>query len=226
LTARTARKAGYHHGDLKNALIEAGADILSKQGVARLSLRKVAQRAGVSHAAPYAHFAHKQALIAAISTEGYRRLYEAMSAAAERHAGEPAKQLVEGAWAYVKFALEDTDHFRVTMSGIVEKEKDYPAFVDMSQKSFELLLAVVEACQSRGVLRSGPTEIVAVSVWSLVHGLVSLLLEKQIPHTVLGRGGTERPLAAEGRATDGRLSERELVVATLNQLSCVELSAG
>jgi hypothetical protein len=144
-------------------------------------------------------------------------LYEAMSAAAERHAGDPASQLVEGAWAYVNFALEDTDHFRVTMSGIVEKEKDYPAFVDMSQKSFELLLAVVEACQSRGILRSGPRDIVAIGVWSLVHGLVSLLLERQIPHTVL--------LPPQIRAREARLSVRELLVATLNQVSCVELSA-
>ena len=60
------RKKSYHHGDLKNALIKAGADILSKEGVSALSLRKVAHKAGVSHAAPYAHFADKQALIAAM----------------------------------------------------------------------------------------------------------------------------------------------------------------
>ena len=65
------RKKSYHHGDLKNALIKAGADILSNEGVSALSLRKVARKAGVSHAAPYAHFTDKQALIAAISTEGY-----------------------------------------------------------------------------------------------------------------------------------------------------------
>ena len=59
--------ANYHHGDLKNALIRAGIEILSKEGVQALSLRKVAKQAGVSHAAPYAHFADKQALLAATS---------------------------------------------------------------------------------------------------------------------------------------------------------------
>ena len=141
------RKKAYHHGDLKNALIEAGADILSKDGVSGLSLRKVAQKAGVSHTAPYAHFADKQALIAAISTDGFRRLYDAISTAAQQHAGDPARQLVEGAWAYVQFALRDTDHFKITLSSVVEKEKDYPAFVEMSQRSFALVVQIVEGCQ-------------------------------------------------------------------------------
>jgi AcrR family transcriptional regulator len=205
--APRGQKRAYHHGDLKNALIAAGVDLLSKQGVAALSLRKVAQHAGVSHAAPYAHFADKQALIAAISTEGYRHLYAAISAAAERHEGEPARQLVEGAWAYLQFALDDTDHFRVAMSGIVEKEDDYPAFVEMSQKSFSLLLRIVGLCQERGILRPGPTELVAVSLWSLVHGLVSLLLEKQIP----------------GSLRD-RCKPREMLLVALQQVATVELS--
>jgi AcrR family transcriptional regulator len=208
LNARRAQKRAYHHGDLKNALIAAGVDLLSKQGVAALSLRKVAQHAGVSHAAPYAHFADKQALIAAISTEGYRHLYAAISAAAERYEGDPARQLVEGAWAYLEFALEDTDHFRVAMSGIVEKEDDYPAFVEMSQKSFSLLLRIVGLCQGRGILRPGPTELVAVSLWSLVHGLVSLLLEKQIPSSLRDR-----------------CEPREMLLAALRQVATAELSA-
>ncbi len=77
------KKKTYHHGDLKNALIKAGVEILAKDGVSGLSLRKVALRAGVSHSAPYSHFADKQALIAAISTEGFRQLYEKVSMVAE-----------------------------------------------------------------------------------------------------------------------------------------------
>src|SRR5512137_1488824 len=121
----------YHHGDLKNALIKAGIQVLAKEGVSALSLRKVARKAGVSHAAPYAHFADKQALIAAISTEGYRRLYEQLAAAGRQHRGDPLRQLIEGAWAYVEFALNDPAHFRITLSGVAEKEKDYPALMEM-----------------------------------------------------------------------------------------------
>src|SRR6266542_1859848 len=103
------KKKTYHHGDLKNALIKAGVEILAKDGVSGLSLRKVASKAGVSHTAPYSHFADKQALIAAISTEGFRQLYEKVSAVAEEYKTKPSRQLVEVAWAYVQFALNDRD---------------------------------------------------------------------------------------------------------------------
>jgi AcrR family transcriptional regulator len=135
----------YHHGDLKNALIKAGIEILAKEGVDGLSLRKAARKAGVSHAAPYAHFADKQALIAAISTEGYRRLYDRLYAVRQRYAQDPLRQLIEGAWAYVEFALEDPAHYYVTLSVVVENEKDYPDLVEATGKSFGFVVQIVMA---------------------------------------------------------------------------------
>jgi AcrR family transcriptional regulator len=177
----------YHHGDLKNALIKAGIEILSQEGVGVLSLRRVAQRAGVSHAAPYAHFADKQALIAAISTEGYRKLYEKLELVQRLYDGDPLRQLVEAAWVYTGFALDDPGHFKITFSSMIAREKDYPAFVEMSQKSFAVVIKIVGTCQQAGIFAPGPTDAVAVSVWSLVHGFVSLLLEGQISHTLTER---------------------------------------
>jgi AcrR family transcriptional regulator len=175
----------YHHGDLKNALIQAGVEILAREGVGGLSLRKVAQRAGVSHSAPYSHFADKQALIAAISTEGFRQLYERVSAVAKEYKTKPSRQLVEVAWAYVQFALDDRDRFKVMFSGILEKEREYPEFVVEAQRNFQLVKMIVEANQAAGVLRSGPSDLVALSAWGIIHGFVMLLLEGQISHTVL-----------------------------------------
>lgn len=197
----------YHHGDLKNALIKAGVDILSKEGVHGLSLRKVAQKAGVSHSAPYSHFADKQALIAAISTEGFRIIYEQLHTAIQRHHGKPLKQLVEGAFAYMQFALSDPAHFKVTLSSVLEREKDYPAFVDMSQKSYELVVQIVESCQAAGFLRPGPVDVEAVSVWSIVHGFVSLLLEGQFYHSLLER-----------------YTVRELLISCISHITVIELT--
>ena len=177
----------YHHGDLKNALIEAGIGILAKEGIGALSLRRVARRAGVSHAAPYAHFVDKQALVAAISTEGYQRLYERISQAVQEFQGDPARQLSEVVWAYVQFALNSPEHFKITFSGLLEKEKDYPEFVEISKKSFGLVLKVVSKSQEAGVLKPGDSELLAVSIWSGMHGFVSLLLENQIPSSLLKR---------------------------------------
>lgn len=179
-----ARK-NYHHGDLKNALIKAGVEILSKEGIEGLSLRKVAQRAGVSHSAPYSHFPDKQSLIAAISTEGFNQLYAELDSAVLAHPNNPKKQLEQGALAYVQFALNNTDTFKIMFSGVLEKEKEYPAFVEISHKTFERVVDIIRACQDAGVLLNTSPEMMAVAVWGQVHGIVSLALEGQISHTVL-----------------------------------------
>jgi AcrR family transcriptional regulator len=177
----------YHHGDLKNALIKTGGEILSKEGVGGLTLRKVAKRAGVSHSAPYAHFKDRQSLIAAISTEGFRQLYSELDAAVLAHADNPKEQLIESAWAYVQFAMNNTDIFKIMFSGVLEKEKDYPSFVEISGNTFERVVEIVRNCQHAGILPSAPSELVAVSLWSQVHGIISLALEGQITHRVLDR---------------------------------------
>ncbi len=201
-----SEKSSYHHGDLKNALIQAGIEILADEGVRGLSLRKVAKRAGVSHAAPYAHFADKQALVAAISTEGYRRLYEKMDAAAQRYHGDPKRQLVETAWAYVEFALTDPAHFKITLSSVVEKEESYPEFVAMTTQNFALVVEVVQACQQADILCPGSTDLMAVTLWSQVHGFTSLILENQISHTMTGQR-----------------SLKEILVFSLNQITMSEI---
>jgi AcrR family transcriptional regulator len=196
----------YHHGDLKNALIEAAVEILAQEGVGGLSLRKVAGKAGVSHAAPYAHFADKQALIAAISTEGFRTVYDRIRSEIQRCQGDPLQQLVGTAWAYVQFAIDKPAHFKITFSGAVEKQKDYPSYVEISRESFGLVVQVVKDCQAAGILKNGPSDALAVSVWSLVHGFVSLYLEDQISHTLLER-----------------MSLRQALIFSLNQITCVEI---
>jgi len=178
-------RKNYHHGDLKNALIKAGVEILSKEGIEGLSLRKVAQRAGVSHSAPYSLFPDKQSLIAAISTEGFNQLYAELDAAVLAYPKSPKKQLQQGALAYLQFALNNTDTFKIMFSGVLEKEKEYPAFVEISHKTFQRVVDVVRACQGAGIMRATSPEMMAVAAWGQVHGIVSLALEGQISHTVL-----------------------------------------
>lgn len=177
----------YHHGDLKNALIKAGVEILAKEGIDGLTLRKVAQHAGVSHNAPYSHFSDKQSLIAAISTEGFKQLYDELNAAVLSYPSDPKRQLQEAAWAYVQFAMNNTDTFKIMFSDVLEKEKEYPAFIEASQMTFNRVVDIVRACQEEGILSNTQPELMAVSVWGQIHGIISLLLEGQISHTVLDR---------------------------------------
>ncbi len=175
----------YHHGDLKNALIKAGVEILAKEGIGKLSLRKVALKAGVSHTAPYSHFSDKQSLIAAISTEGFQKLSKSLDSVIKSHADNPKKQLIESAQAYVKFAFANKDIFKIMFSSALEKEKEYPAFVEVSQKTFHQVVEIVEACQEAGIIKSGEADVLAVIIWGQVHGIIALAIEGQISHTVL-----------------------------------------
>jgi len=170
----------YHHGDLKNALIQAGIEILSNDGMQALSLRQVAKHAGVSHAAPYAHFADKQALIAAIAAEGYKKLYEQLRAA-KKPEDDPLKQLVAVAFAYVQFAIDEPDHFKITFAGVVEAEQNYPEYVEQSKQCFAFVMGVVADCQAAGVLAQFDIQLATVSIWAAIHGFVQLLLGNQIP---------------------------------------------
>jgi AcrR family transcriptional regulator len=200
------RKSSYHHGDLKNSLVQAGIEILSKDGMNALSLRRAARKVGVSHAAPYAHFADKQALIAAIATDGHKKIHEKIAEILEQHPDDPLRQLVEAAWAYAEFGFEEPDHFMITFSGALEKERDYPALVEMTQKNLVMVQQIVARCQAAGILNPGELDLVTIGVWGLVHGFVSLVQEGQVSSSVLSR-----------------YSLREILIFTLNQISRVEL---
>lgn len=176
----------YHHGDLKNALIWAGIEILSKEGMQALSLRNVAKKAGVSHAAPYAHFADKQALIAAIATEGYKKLYQRLETV-QRNQDDPLAGLIAIAQAYVQFAIDEPDHFKITFSGVVEAEKDYPEYVEQSKRCFALVVAAVADCQKKALLYQGNSQLVTVSLWANIHGFVQLVLANQLPSALIAQ---------------------------------------
>ena len=184
----------YHHGDLKNALIQAGLEILAREGVGGLSLRKVAKQVGVSHAAPYSHFADKQALIAAISTEGFKQLFQQIESVFAVYRDKPENLLIETAWAYLQFALKEPDRFKLMFSSVLEKEKDYPDFVEISQNNFRQLVEIVEVCQQAGIVKAGASDLIALSLWGTVHGFVSLLLEGQISHAVLEKASLKEIL--------------------------------
>jgi AcrR family transcriptional regulator len=191
-------KTTYHHGDLKNALIQAGIKILARDGIGGLSLRKVAREAGVSHAAPYAHFADKQDLIAAIASDGHRHILEQLQAIRLRHAGDPLRQFAAAAWAYLNFGLDAPDHYRITFSGVLQDEHRHPDFIENSQHNMQVLKTIVEEGRQAGLLDAENinSELQAVIVWGILHGLVLLIIQRQVPGELLEQCTPEEMLAA------------------------------
>ncbi len=163
------RRRTYHHGDLKAALLRAAGKILEKEGVEDLSLRSMARRAGVSHSAPYRHFADREALLAALAAEGFAMLGEAQGAAAEagglRAMGE----------AYVLFALAHPQRFRLMFGGQVPIAR-HARLREVATKTFAALSGALSAKlpEAQGAADA------SIAAWALVHGLAQLLLEDRI----------------------------------------------
>ena len=192
--------SSYHHGDLRPAILKAAAKLLEKQGLAELSLREIARRAGVSHAAPYRHFPDRQSLLAALAAEGFAKLGEAQREAAAR-AG--LRGMGE---AYVRFALEHPQRFRLMFGGQLRIAR-HAALREIATRVFDGLAGAF-AAQIPG--RAGHDA--SIAAWSLVHGLALLMIEEKIAGTARG-----------GRKTDdfvrSILNSIRFVVGTANQVA-------
>src|ERR1700738_4623556 len=114
---KTSNKPTYHHGDLKNALIDAAMAHIARDGARALSLRQVARSAGVSHTASYRHFRSKESLLAAIAEQGFHRLSDMMRVAIQQHSDDPLAMLRASGVAYVEFCVCYPDHPHITFSG-------------------------------------------------------------------------------------------------------------
>lgn len=155
----------YHHGDLRHVLLFAATQQLEQQGPAKLSLRAIAREAGVSPAAPYAHFPDKESLLAAIAGGGFSLLRDVCVRAAETSGGDPRAL----GRAYVGFALGHPHLFRLMFGGTIESFASHPVLDGASQAAFGFLRANL----------GGDTE-AASAAWAFVHGVAMLLIDRRL----------------------------------------------
>jgi AcrR family transcriptional regulator len=167
----TKRAPGQHHGDLRNALEEAALQLVAERGPRGFSLAEVTRRAGVSVAAPYKHFADRDALLAALAERGYTEQYRRFDAAIAA-AGDPADQLAAFAAEYVRFAAGQRALFEITFRSGLDKDR-YPALSAAGDR----VLAVLRppAQQLRGSAAAAIELIYAVA--ASAHGFAMFLLE-------------------------------------------------
>lgn len=165
----------YHHGDLRNALIEAAIPLLETHGPAALSLREVAKAAGVSHAAPYRHFRDKTELLEEIAVSGYDTLTQACRSAQRRYADDPAKQLVEAGIGYLLFVVEQPRVAHLMFGGMIALDACGDALQQASGTAFKSLVAIVASGVEAGVFKTAPAQELTLAAWSMVHGLATLI---------------------------------------------------
>ncbi|PTS82033.1 TetR family transcriptional regulator [Pseudomonas sp. HMWF032] len=156
----------YHHGELRGALLLAATELLAEGGLASISLREVARRAGVSHNAPYRHFADRDSLLASLAIQGFVQLGQEM--------GRQSGGLAELGQCYVRFALAQPGHFGLMFGATLDKRR-YP---ELQQASAALHARLAAAVQVAAPQRAQP--VATLAAWSLVHGLAHLLQEQQL----------------------------------------------
>lgn len=166
----------YHHGKLRETLIEAGISILEEEDIRGLSLRKVAKRAEVSHAAPYRHFEDKVDLLSAIAEEGFKKLSQQFETAIETHADHSHKQMIAIGKGYIGFGLQHPAQLTLMFSDLL-KITNSDTLSDAARYTFQLLVESVSSWQEEGLIRKGEAEDMARTVWSMVHGLAMLMKE-------------------------------------------------
>jgi AcrR family transcriptional regulator len=173
------RKRGkpYHHGDLRQALLDAALEIVRREGVGSLTLRSVARAARVSHMAPYHHFADKAALVAAVAEAGFRGLRREMEERIARCPDDPRARFRESGIAYVSFAVKHPNLFRVMFGPEAADADAHPELQAASQAAFEVMQGLLEQSQAGYAIREDDTRQIGLTAWALVHGLAMLCID-------------------------------------------------
>ncbi|MEU8477254.1 TetR/AcrR family transcriptional regulator [Streptomyces hygroscopicus] len=162
--------SGYHHGDLRAALLDSALALLDTEGPGGLSLRAVARHAGVSPNAPYRHYRDKEALLAALATRGFTELGERLATAAPGN--DPGTELITMACAAVDYALDHPGVYRLMFG---QPCSTHPDAVAASDAAIAFVAERIAA-----VARPERCEALRIGLWTLVHGLSTLLLDERL----------------------------------------------
>ena len=195
----------YHHGNLRDSLLDAADALLARDGAQALTLREVAKAAGVSHAAPYHHFASREQLLAAVATRAFAALAAAMAAANGDHARGQAERLMDICEVYVEFARARPTQFRLMFGPLLAQKSRHPDLKQAAEEAFHVLVTAATAFDAA----RGPE--LALTGWSLAHGLANLAIDEafaDLPMDVPAPAVLARAMAARmlGLQVDGDIA--------------------
>ncbi len=190
---KSAMAAPYHHGSLREALLDAAVDLVVERGIEGVSLRELARQAGVSSAAPYRHFPDKDALLRAVAARGYQRFDQALAGVAEAYGSAPALERVQRLGiAYVCFAVGQPNLFRLIFGPAVQGGGLDAELDEARHRAASHLPRALAELQAEGIATSSSIHELTELAWALVHGVATLYLD--------GLVGDGQPESAERAA--------------------------
>jgi AcrR family transcriptional regulator len=166
----------YHHGDLPSALVGEARRILERTGPEAISFRAIARGTGVSQTAPYNHFASKEHLLGALAKTGFHELEDAQRAAVQA-ARAPAGRVEKLGRAYVRFACRNPQLYRLMFGVGMSGWRSHPEVMNAMKAAFEPLQTALAAYFAAKSAPAAVIQAAAVTAWSLVHGLSTLLID-------------------------------------------------
>jgi AcrR family transcriptional regulator len=194
-TSPAARRTDtYHHGDLRAVLLGAGEVELAERGIEGFSLRGVAKRAGVSHAAPAHHFRDVNSLLTALAAEGFRRFLDFQKARQKKAKGDPLSQLVAAGMGYIDFAMAHPALFRLMFSSDRPDHASLDLFAAARAAYRQLVEDVARLRAPAPGQEPPPAEV--MRTWAIAHGLADLMNSKRLK-PLLGLRKGERDAALE-----------------------------
>ena len=172
------RVQSYHHGNLKQALLETALEHLRLYGPDKISLRALARDVGVSQTAPYRHFEDKTALLAALAAEGFRRLNQA-SGSVIKSEDSAATALQLSGKAYIHFALDNPKLYHLMFGPLLSPDDEFPELEEAGGQAFGVIISIVQRGIESGEFVNEDPLLVANSMWAMVHGISSLMLDRR-----------------------------------------------
>lgn len=169
-------KADAPEEDVRARVLEAAVQMMREGGLASLSMREVARRAGVSHQAPYHYFADREAILAAVAEQGFILLQRELDVTWDGNLSA-ADRLARAGETYVRFAVQHPAHFRVMFRPDFVDIERFPSTKACGEQAFERLIEVVKSCVAEGLPVEPSEHALVVFGWSVVHGLACLILD-------------------------------------------------
>lgn len=180
IRSRKTPKKAYHHDGLRDAVLEKTLQFLKHHPVQDLSMREIARDLGVSHMAPYRHFASKEDVIAALIENGFRQLTETFQQCNQNGAMPYPETFYAHVNAYVQFFLKNPDVARLMFTSGFFDKGDFAGVHETGQEAFRCLTRLVQRGQKEGFIVEGQNlYMVSFMIWSSVHGASVLIFEKQ-----------------------------------------------
>ncbi len=168
-------KKPHHHGNLRAALIVAGLELLQSGGVPALSIRKLAQKAGVTHAAPAHHFPNLKSLRTALAVEGFKMFTQSMESQLAEVDDDPRTRIIAAGKGYLRFAKDNSGLFNLIFGG-TDLDGENAELVEASEAAYQVLQMIAEPIAIRNGASASGNKSNEMMIWSLIHGLAGLML--------------------------------------------------